>query len=354
MVREITVDQLLHSEQAVILDVRSPGEYSRGHIPSAVNLPLFSDEERAVIGTLYKESGSDAAFTKGLSIVEGKLVQLVTDAKKIAGGKEIIIHCWRGGKRSESVGWLLDKSGLPVKVLLGGYKSFRQYVQEFFNGSHHQLIVLGGRTGCSKTAILKFLKDSGEQVIDLEQLAHHKGSAFGWIGEEKQLPNEQFENSLFQRLFEIKERDRLVWVENESRTIGSNYVPEAFWRRMKKSPLINIQRNFTLRINQLVNNYNGTVAEDLILSFRKIETRIGHEATQIAIEMIENSKFEEAAEIALKYYDRCYDYNLKNNRSEHIINIDFEDKELDEIASELIQWSRKIFNEIGKNSLNPV
>lgn len=344
VIRNITVDQLLHFKEPILLDVRSPGEFTKGHVPNAVNLPLFSDEERAVIGTLYKESGPDAAFMEGLSIIQAKLVSLVTDAKIISGGKEIIIHCWRGGKRSESVAWLLDKSGLQVSVLQGGYKSYRQYVQEFFENSHHQLVVLGGRTGCSKTAILKLLKASGEHVIDLEQLAHHKGSAFGWIGEERQLPNEQFENSLFQKLLEIKESNKLVWVENESRTIGSNYIPEAFWRRMKKSPLINIQRNLSLRISQLVESYNSTVAEDLIHSFRKIETRIGHEATQIAIEMIQNSNFEKAAEIALKYYDKCYDYNLKNNKSDFIVNFDFEDKALEVITSELIQWSQKNIN----------
>lgn len=344
MLKEIKIEELLHSKSFVILDVRSPGEYSKGHIPAAINLPLFTDEERSTIGTTYKHSGKEDAMIEGLSFAQSKLVQLVSDAKKIAEGREIIVHCWRGGKRSSSVAWLFDNAGLKVSVLKDGYKSYRRFMQDYFQYSKHRLIILGGRTGCSKTALLKHLKDSGECVIDLEDLAHHKGSAFGWIGEEKQKTNEQFENSLFHALYEIEEGHQVVWLENESRTIGSNYIPETFWRRMKNSPLINIQRDLSLRLEHLVECYSETQADDLILSFKKIETRIGHEATQTAIDLINLSKLKEAAAIALRYYDRCYDYNFQNNKSENIVNINFQDKPLHQISSELINLVREKFN----------
>ena len=228
------IDLWKEREERIILDVRTPDEYEKGHIPKALNLPLFSNEERAIVGTIYKQENPEKALLQGLDFVGIKMTRFIEKAKSLAPDKNIVIHCWRGGKRSSSMAWLLDLAGFNVKVLEGGYKAYKRYIQQQIENENFEFIVLGGRTGSGKTHILNALNDYGEQVIDLENLANHKGSAFGWIGEEAQPTTEQFENNLFEQLNNM-ERERRIWLENESRNIGSVYLPDAFWSKMKKS-----------------------------------------------------------------------------------------------------------------------
>ena len=184
-----------------IIDVRSPGEFADGHIPGALNVPLFTNDERALVGTSYKEKGPDKALLLGLDIVGPKMSQIASDGKRYAGpGGTVAIHCWRGGKRSGSVGWLLSTAGLDVQLLEGGYKAYRSVVLQFFEKCPIEFIVVGGRTGSRKTAVLHELQRRGEQVVDLEGLANHKGSAFGWINESPQPTTQQFENNLYDLL----------------------------------------------------------------------------------------------------------------------------------------------------------
>ncbi|MCB0261917.1 MAG: tRNA 2-selenouridine(34) synthase MnmH, partial [Calditrichaeota bacterium] len=157
----LSVEQFLkQSENSLVLDVRTPAEYQRGHIPGAANLPLFSNEERSVIGTLYKHQGREVAVLKGLEYVGPRMKAIVENIKEMAAGKDILVHCWRGGMRSNSLAWLLKTSGLPVAVLNGGYKSFRQFVLSSFVQPYN-IIVLSGATGSGKTAILKALQTMG-------------------------------------------------------------------------------------------------------------------------------------------------------------------------------------------------
>ena len=193
-----------------VIDVRSPGEFASGHIPGAVNIPLFSDEERARVGTLYTQVSPDEAFREGLQIAGLKMTHLVDSVKPFnqIPGKEILVHCWRGGKRSKAVQWLFNFSGSHSTRLEGGYKQFRTALQNFFNLGSFDIRVLGGCTGSGKTEILEVMAQRGEQVIDLEALAHHKGSAFGSIGEMAQPTTEQFENNLF---FKFLEKNAVVY-----------------------------------------------------------------------------------------------------------------------------------------------
>ncbi len=311
-----------YSNDRIIFDVRSPSEFAHAHIPNALSLPLFNDEERAKVGTLYKQVSAENALIKGLDFVGPKMAGFVKTAIKKSPNRKLLIHCWRGGKRSGSMAWLMAFAGLDVVTLEGGYKNYRHYVLNEFDNYALKIIVLGGKTGSGKTEILKELEQLGEQVIDLEAIAHHKGSAFGWIGEQKQPTVEQFENNLFEVFRKIDPTKR-VWVENESRSIGTVFIPQGFWNQMKSSPLIHLEVPFFQRIEHLVNIYTQTSKDDLILSFEKIASKIGAENLKKTIGWIEKGDFETAAAMGLKYYDKTYMHNFEVNTTlqKHILEV---------------------------------
>ncbi|MCX6181805.1 MAG: tRNA 2-selenouridine(34) synthase MnmH [Bacteroidetes bacterium] len=220
-------DFLVHAETLPVIDVRSEGEFLQGHIPGAISVPLFTNAERAAVGTIYKQESKELAVQKGLEIVGPKLTSFVQQVKSHISGKEVLVHCWRGGMRSGSFAWLLETSGLTAGTLIKGYKAYRNYVLSSFTNPL-KLILLGGKTGSGKTKILHYLKEQGEQVIDLEELCSHKGSAFGAIGQKPQCSSEQFENNLSEILLRLDSNKR-IWIEDESRNLGNIYIPESFW-----------------------------------------------------------------------------------------------------------------------------
>jgi tRNA 2-selenouridine synthase len=330
----LQVSEFLNSVDAgrVLLDVRSPGEFQQGHIPGAVSFPLFSDEERAQVGTKYKKFGHEAAFELGLSIIGPKMAGLVKEARQIAPEKRLAVHCWRGGQRSASMAWLLRMAGHDVVTLQGGYKQYRQAVADFFQQPLYAFRVLGGMTGTGKTYILHALAAQGEQVLDLEGLAKHKGSAFGWIGESPQPKSEQFENDchLVLRGFST---ERPVWVENESRSIGKVFIEQGLWNQMKQSPLYNVTVPEKARINNLLRAYVMTDKADLISAFHKIDRKLGGLRLKNALEALEHDNYEAAARIALEYYDKTYQHCLDVNVSPQIHQLEFNHGDIDEIAS---------------------
>ena len=303
-----------------VLDVRTSEEFARGHIPGAINVPLFTNEERAQVGTAYKQESPAHAMSLGLEIVGPKMQQLATEGMKILNGKSGIVHCWRGGKRSESVAWLLNFVGGSVQTLQGGYQAYRRAAHTRFE-EVAELVVLGGFTGSGKTEMLHQLAAAGEQVIDLEGLAHHKGSAFGWINEQEQPTNEQFENELFEALLKL-DLSRRIWVENESKHVGRVYIPDEFWSTMKQSPLIHMEVDHDDRVERLVDMYaEGKNLDDLKLSFKKIERRLGGQNVNEAIDALESGDLRKATSIALYYYDKTYAYNLEHSSSPQIHKI---------------------------------
>lgn len=332
------------NEFKIILDVRSPAEFEKGHIPRAINFPLFNNEERAIIGTLFKQVGAEQAMLKGLDLIGPKMGTFAVKAKEIIKDKSCLIHCWRGGKRSSSMSWLLNNFNLKTSVLKGGYKSYRKEVRNQLQQIKVQYIVLGGRTGSGKTSILKALKERGEQIIDLEGLANHKGSAFGWIGEREQPSIEQFENQLLDQILSL-DLAKHVWIENESRTIGSVYLPEGFWQNMKSSPLINIEVPETARIKNLVSSYSLDNQEELNQSFKRIKKRIGDKAYRDALELVANGDFKEAASVALTYYDKTYKHLLDTNKSPNIILETFKTGDPENISMELIKIRKQKLND---------
>ena len=305
MVRTTDISGFFQAKKTLpVLDVRSPGEYTRGHIPGAVSLPLFSDEERKEVGTLYKEEGRETAFLNGLDLVGPKMSGFVKDAESLVPGKEMLLHCWRGGMRSESMAWLLGQAGFQVCLLKGGYKAYRRQVHADLS-LPLKLVILGGRTGSGKTEVLRKLTDLGEQVIDLEGLANHKGSAFGSLGQAPQPTVEQFENELHACLSRL-DSAKPIWIEDESAAIGKVHLPKPFWEKMKQAPVIDIDVPLEARVSRLVEEYASFPDEQLAEAIRRIQRRLGDQNARAAIEALAVNDYARTARICLGYYDKSY------------------------------------------------
>lgn len=342
--RSISIEEVFkQKDQYQLIDVRTPAEFEQGHIPGAVNIPLFSNEERASVGTAYKKKSPRAALILGLEYVGPKMADFVRRFLKSKSSKTFVIHCWRGGQRSQSMCWLVNKAQLGALTLSGGYKAYRNFVQSKIAETSLPLIKLGGRTGTGKTILLHQLKALGEQIIDLEGLAHHKGSAFGWIGEQQQPSVETFENQLYDLISKL-DKDKRIWVENESQRIGSIYIHTGFWKQMLEAPLINIELPLEERINILVNDYTGYSKEALKASFEKIKKRLGGQHYKAAIEKLDQGDYHTAADIALKYYDKAYQYLLEKNGSPVIHHLKFDRHKPLENAKKLIKFLDDIFD----------
>jgi len=323
MIEKISIENIRASD-TLLIDVRSPSEFLQGHIPEAINLPLFNDDERKIVGTLYKQTSPEAAFIKGLEVVGPKMADFVRFVKQ-RNATSLTLYCWRGGQRSNSMAWLFNQAGYKVKVLQGGYKSFRQQVLSHPVYNQLSLLIIGGKTGSGKTYFLKELSKLGEQVIDLESIAHHKGSAFGTIGEETQPTTEQFENQLFWIILQLNPLKR-IWIEDESRMIGKIAITQALWNTMKTAKVFFLEIPLEERLNHLIHNYTNCPKELLIESFQRIEKRLGNKETNTAIEYVLQDNFKEAAHIALQYYDKTYLHHLTKfeERKIHPITISLE------------------------------
>jgi len=307
---------LAQAEKFPVVDVRSPLEYAQGHIPEALNIPLFDNHERKVVGTKYKQVNKEAAMYAGLDFAGKKLVNLAKEGERFAGkNKTLLVHCWRGGMRSKSMLWLFETMGITCHLLEGGYKSYRRYIKEQLAKSL-DLRVVGGRTGSGKTAILHHLEGLGEQVIDLEGLAKHKGSAFGALGESEQPTTEQFENNLAHKILNL-DRQKTTWIEDESRNIGKCVLPGEFYAHMREAELFFLDVSREERAKHLVADYATYGKEDLKACLNKIAKRLGGDRTREAIESIERRDFHATAMITLHYYDKAYMYSLKKNHESY-------------------------------------
>jgi tRNA 2-selenouridine synthase len=318
------------SEQHPVIDVRTPAEFEQGHIPGALNIPLFTNEERKIIGTIYKQEGKQPAILKGLELVGPKLHEFIIQAEAISNSGTLLAHCWRGGMRSASMAWLFESYGFKCFTLKGGYKKYRNHVLESFHKPKN-IIILGGRTGSGKTLILHELIKQGEQVIDLEKIAHHKGSSYGSFGEEKQLSQEHFENKV-SYAFSKLDPSRVCWLEDESRKIGINVLPDALWFQMRAAKVICINLALEARVDYLAKEYGKFSKEELITATQRIGKKLGGQHVKRAVEAIEEGDLKTACEITLVYYDRSYEYGLSQRPKENIIVESFDKLDPDHIA----------------------
>ena len=297
-----------------IIDVRSPAEYQHSNLPESVSIPLFSNEERVEIGTLYKQVGQEEAIDLGLKIVGPKLSEIISEARDLCQGHPLKIYCWRGGMRSNFLAQTLNLIGIPSLVLQGGYKSFRRLALETIS-KEWSLKTLGGLSGSDKTGMLYSLQEKGEQMLDLEGLANHRGSSFGGIGKPPQPSVEAFENRLAYNLLQL-DPEKPIWVEDESRLIGCCKVPDSFYKNMQTSPLyiLNIPREE--RLETLVKVYGSLDCEKLVEATTRLQKQLGGERTKQVCEYFRQNNPHAAIDLVLGYYDKAYSYSIEKRQAQ--------------------------------------
>ncbi len=345
-IQKITTEEFLAlAKHHPVLDVRSPGEYKHAHIPGAHSLPLFTDEERKIVGTSYKQQSREAAIKIGLDFFGVKMKKMVEEVegicslefgKKNTGGKRqppipnsqpLLVHCWRGGMRSAGVAWLLDLYGFKVYTLVGGYKAYRKWVLSQFE-KNYQFNIIGGYTGSGKTLLLHELLKQNKNAVDLEAIANHKGSAFGALGEKQQPGQEMFENLLAGSLFDAsrltgtnsfsssnEQPSTTIYIEDESQRIGNLQIPMALWKTMRRSPVYFLDIPFTQRLEYITSAYGTFEKQNLADAILRIQKRLGGLATKTAISFLEEGNYSECFRVLLNYYDKWYAKGLENREN---------------------------------------
>ncbi len=345
--QKITIEEFVKlAKQYPVLDVRSPGEYTHAHIPSAYSLPLFTDEERKQVGTAYKQQSREAAIKIGLDYFGVKMRKMVEDAEPIvqshkSGVKNlqitdselqttnsVLVHCWRGGMRSAAVAWLLDMYGFKVYVLVGGYKAYRRWVLTQFEKDYN-FNIIGGYTGSGKTLLLHQLQKHGNTIIDLEDLANHKGSAFGAMENKPQPRQEMFENMLGEKLSAVRcsltegtdfrtvndQRPTCIYIEDESQRIGNLQIPMPLWYTMRKSPVFFVDIPFEKRLEYITEEYGKLGKDYLADAILRIQKRLGGLETKNALRFLTENNYQECFRILLSYYDKWYHKGLYNREN---------------------------------------
>jgi len=335
----------LRSDQLVLFDVRSPSEFMAGHILGAINMPLLNDDERKQVGIEFKHKGQQDAVKLGFDLVGGRFGALASEARRVAGEKQAMVYCWRGGMRSSIVAWIFDLAGIRVAQLQGGYKAWRGWCYERFENPG-TLLLLSGMTGTGKTEILHELVALGEPVLDLEKIAHHKGSVFGGLGQESQPTQEHFENELGWMIGTLNESGP-IWVEDESRFIGKVRLPDSFFLHLFAAPEVEIIRSQQGRIERIVREYASFPVDDLIERTEIIRKRLGGEQVQNAVNFLRNKETSEWAAILLHYYDKTYlhtqEVRRKDKRSQSVARLNVDHLQASECAVQLKSISQSMF-----------
>jgi len=324
-----------------VFDVRSESEYAHAHIPGAVPLPIFSDSERAEIGTAYKQQSKEAAIELGFRYFGPKLNTYIKDvlAQGIQKNDTILIHCWRGGMRSEAMAWLLHFYGFDAQILEGGYKAFRNHVLSTFD-TPLPAIIIGGFTGSGKTEILHELQTLQEPILDLEGIAFHRGSSFGSIGCPEQTSQEFFENRL--AMSYPKLINNHIWIEDESRKIGRNIIPQQVYQIIRSSPVIFLDIPRNARLEWLVEQYTDqdfTLIEEAVI---RISKRLGGLQAGKALEAIKAGDLHGCFEIALRYYDDTYYYGLSKRDPQSIHRLQLDEVNHVKNAQAILEYSQDI------------
>jgi len=328
------------------VDVRSPGEYRQAHIPGAINVPLFTDEERAIIGITYKNEGIAKAKLLGLKLVAPRLPEMVEQILAAAGKKKILVYCWRGGMRSYSMCALMDALRYPVFQLNGGYKAFRRFIFRFHQEKQITVpvFVLNGLTGVGKTAILQILQSRGHGVLDLEGMANHRGSVFGSVGLGAARSQKDFEALLAYALLDYEDAPYLI-IEGEGRRIGHVRLPDYLYTAMLQGAHILVEADLSVRVERIVNEYHGhkDTKEELMAAVSMLQKKLGKAKIQELTEKIRQDRYHEVVlQLCRDYYDQYYG-DSKKRREEYLAVIDANN--LQEAADDIILTIEKYLAE---------
>lgn len=335
-VKQLDIKDFLYlSKEIPIIDVRSPQEFSNGHIPNAHSIPIFSNKERAEIGTVYKQIGVDEAIELGTEFANLKHQYYLQNISQITQ-KNALIHCWRGGLRSRKIAEFYISHGFDVQTLIGGYKEYRRYIRKEFLRSQ-KIFLIGGYTGTGKTKIIHELDSKGFNTIDLEQIASHKGSMFGHLGENSQPSTEQFENNLYEKWSQIPENSN-IFIEHESKRVGDVYLPDTFYQQLLNSTLLKIRIPEIERIKNLVEEYGSYGNEKLINIFTRLAVHMGDAASKKAVKAIQSNDLYSATQLALAYYDKVYDNALKKHPVAKVVILDFTNTPKNDYTNQIIEF----------------
>lgn len=346
-VQALEIEEFLHlAAEHLVIDVRSPSEYKHAHIPGAYSLPLFSDEERAVVGTTYKQGSRRKAIKVGLDYFGPRMKQMIIEVEELLKNRNsntVLVHCWRGGMRSGAVAWLMDLYGIETYQLIGGYKEYRNWVIEQFDRPYH-LRVLSGKTGSGKTDILHEMASKGEAVLDLEGLAGHKGSAFGNLGLPEQDGIQQFENKMAMALSELTQMhgpEKPIWLESESNRIGHVQIYHTFFEQMKTAEHVHIEIPIESRLDKIVEEYGKFAKAKLMDAVKRIERRLGGMETKNTLKFLEEGDIRSAFKILLDYYDRLYEKSTLFR--DPVLEIDLENTDAMRNAEIILKKSKTLY-----------
>ncbi len=302
--------EALNLEDVVFVDVRSPQEFEEFHIPGAVNVPLFENEEKKLIGLIYRTLGEDKAKEIGYDIAVGKLQKFYETFKALKEKhKNVVVYCWRGGLRSKGVCEFMGKLGLKLYRLKGGYRSYRRYILKEIDRMAQEInfVVITGRTGVGKTKILRLLKKEGLPVLDLEGLAQDRGSVFGSVGISKKVSQKMFDALLYEELKRI--HSPWVFVEDESRRIGNLYIPESIWQRKMQGLYVELIAPIEVRVKNILEEYTSREGwqEEAKKALFKIKKYLGPQKFEHAMDLFEKGKYPEVVRFLIEeYYDKKY------------------------------------------------
>jgi len=349
MVQEISVEALSALKNVVLIDVRSQKEFMEGTIPGALNIPLFDNDERAEIGTIYTHDSPKKAAECGLKIAGNKLHSLYKQVETLAGKNPVMLFCWRGGMRSKSFAMILDLMGLCVYRLNGGYKAYRRSLVDFFDSEFpYHVILLRGNTGTGKTEILQKLKKEGYPVIDLEGLSNNRGSVFGYIGLGAQPTQKQFESMLYQEIKNYQDSP-YVLMECESKRIGRVTVPNTVYTAMQNGTQVLIYDTLDHRAQRLVAEYTAMADTDheLRIALERLKKRMGKESIRELLNLLDQNGYEDfAKKLIFEYYDLLYGYpNNENDQYAYCIS----NEDIEDATKELSGYLNKYF-ELGERT----
>ena len=337
--RLITYEQSLNLENSIYIDARTKEEYQEATIPGAVNIELLDHQERKIIGTIYKQQSPKKAKLKGVELVSPKIPDLIAEVNNLAREYDnLIIFCSRGGLRSKSLAEFSDLAGIEVYRLENGYKGYRHYIIDKLDNYQFkgEIVVLHGNTGVGKTYILKEMDKLGANIIDLEGIANHRGSAFGSIGLNQPHNQKYFESLLWEELKKKDQPEGHIFVEAESRRVGHSVIPEFFHQKMKAGDDILITASTQKRVENIYLEYIKDIESDqqkfierVLESLTAIKKylikKAGKESYYQLLELAESGKFRELTRILLEsYYDPMYEHS-QNKINSYKAEIEAED-----------------------------